>query len=56
MDHKACLSHQIIRATFWTTMPPASFTIPADWVLVPRSKLKNYAVPRLIDRYLEEGP
>lgn len=52
---KHVLSHQLIRATFWAVSPPTGFAVHADWVLVPRAKMKNYALPRLIDRYLGEG-
>ena len=51
---KHVLSHQIIRAIFWQVEMPATFKAPAEWKLVPRIQLFNYAVPRLIERWLEQ--
>jgi A/G-specific adenine glycosylase len=47
------LSHQRIYARFWeieTTKKPKD----KEWIETTMSKLHTYAVPRLIDRYLEE--
>ncbi|MBP6311633.1 MAG: A/G-specific adenine glycosylase [Flavobacteriales bacterium] len=52
---KHVLSHQLIRATFWTAIPPLGFAVTAEWVLVPKAKMTDYAVPRLVERYLGEG-
>lgn len=48
------LSHQIIHAVEWSVALPAGFTPPAEWRLVPWRKVKELAVPRLIERWLEE--
>lgn len=45
--YKHVLSHQIIYAKFWSIELKKPHPL-----LVSRSKMKNYAVPRLIDRYL----
>ncbi|MGV9013787.1 MAG: A/G-specific adenine glycosylase [Flavobacteriales bacterium] len=49
------LSHQIINAIFWTVVPPKSFKPPADWERVALKKLDKLAVPRLIERWLNDG-
>ncbi|MEO8590220.1 MAG: A/G-specific adenine glycosylase [Flavobacteriales bacterium] len=50
---KHVLSHQVIRAVFWKVTPPAGFRGAADWERVPTKKLRDLAVPRLIDRWME---
>ena len=47
------LSHQIIHAIFWSTVPPEKFTPPADWELVSVKNLDTLAVPRLIERWMK---
>ncbi len=49
---KHVLSHQIIHATFWEVAPPKSFKAPKKWKLVPLKKLHEFAVPRLIEKWL----
>jgi A/G-specific adenine glycosylase len=51
---KHVLSHQIIRAVFWEVVAPDDFHFPPNWKLVTYSKLKTLAVPRLIERWVEE--
>ncbi|MCO6483397.1 MAG: A/G-specific adenine glycosylase [Flavobacteriales bacterium] len=46
------LSHQVIRAVFWSVAPPEAFTPQGEWELVPLKKLKASAVPRLIERWI----
>lgn len=47
------LSHQRIEAIFWAVEPAAPIDPPADWLFVPLGELHRYAVPRLMDRYLQ---
>ena len=49
------LSHQIIHAIFWTVIPPKNFKPPTDWEHVALNKLNKLAVPRLIERWLNDG-
>ena len=51
---KHVLSHQIIHAVFWEAAPPKGFKSPADWVPVAPADLERYAVPRLLERWLQE--
>lgn len=51
--YRHVLSHQIIHAVFWTAEPPKTFTPPVEWELVPLKRLEALAVPRLIERWLE---
>lgn len=48
------LSHQVLHATFWSVSPPTSFRPPPEWTLVPADELERYAVPRLVERWLDE--
>ena len=50
---KHVLSHQVIRAVFWKVVPPKGFRADPAWERVPTKKLRELAVPRLIDRWLE---
>lgn len=50
---KHVLSHQVIRAVFWKVDAPKGFCGGAGWERVPLRKLKELAVPRLIERWLE---
>ncbi len=52
---KHVLSHQVIQATFWQVHPPACFQVEKDWVAVKPTALHTYAVPRLIERYVENS-
>ncbi len=47
------LSHQIIHAVFWKTLPPKKFKLPEDWKVIPAAKVAELAVPRLIDRWMK---
>ena len=46
------LSHQRLLARFWAVRPPKNFGIPEEWIQVRDRDLHKYAVPRLLDRYL----
>ncbi|MCC7502023.1 MAG: A/G-specific adenine glycosylase [Flavobacteriales bacterium] len=47
------LSHQVIQARFWNVVDPRRSTMPEGWFLVGPTELKDHAVPRLIERFLE---
>lgn len=50
------LTHQTIFATFvHLEVMGRGFVPPSDWKKVRVSEIKNYPLPRLIDRYLEQG-
>jgi A/G-specific adenine glycosylase len=46
------LSHQTLHAAFYEFTLQKKTSVPSDWKKVSRTILRNYAVPRLIDRYL----
>jgi A/G-specific adenine glycosylase len=48
------LSHQIILARFWEVELSSGASLPEGWVLAERTDLDRYAVPRLIERFLEK--
>lgn len=48
------LSHQVIRAVFWSVTLPKKFTPPEEWELVPLKMLKALAVPRLTERWMND--
>lgn len=51
------LSHQRIQAVFWRVRPGTGWSAPEDWLRTPLAKLKEHAVPRLIERWMEgEAP
>jgi A/G-specific adenine glycosylase len=50
------LSHQRIVAVFWWVLPPAGAQPPAEWLPIPRERLQEFALPRLITRWLEDEP
>ncbi|MBX2971812.1 MAG: A/G-specific adenine glycosylase [Flavobacteriales bacterium] len=52
---KHVLSHQVIHALFWEVQPPKGFKVPKEWIKVSVKELDGYAVPRLMERYLEVG-
>ena len=52
---KHVLSHQVIMATFWQVLPPAGSKAEKDWVAVKPAALHAYAVPRLIEWYVENS-
>jgi len=54
-ERKHILSHQILHARFVElTLINKNFNAPIHWEKVSKTKVKNYALPRLIDRYMEE--
>lgn len=50
---KHVLSHQVIQGTFWNCTPPKKFKHPLEWIHVPLAATDEFALPRLIERYLE---
>lgn len=46
------LSHQVIHAVFWTVTAPPRFTAPVDWEWADGLRMKRWAVPRLIERWI----
>jgi A/G-specific adenine glycosylase len=52
--YKHILSHQRIYASFWEVEVESKVN-DAEWTETAQSKLHEYAVPRLVDRYLEES-
>ena len=54
-ERKHLLSHQRLHARFIKlTILDKNFQKPDQWERVQKIKVKNYAVPKLIDKYLEE--
>lgn len=51
---KHVLSHQVIHARFWPVERFGTGRLPNGWVKVDRAGLRTHAVPRLIDRFLEQ--
>ena len=50
---KHILSHQIIWATFWNISVKAHTEAASTYLTINKEDLEQYAVPRLIERYLE---
>ncbi|MDQ3100976.1 MAG: A/G-specific adenine glycosylase [Bacteroidota bacterium] len=46
------LSHQLIKSIFWKVN--GKLRSQEDWISVPITELDNYALPRLIDRWINE--
>lgn len=53
---KHVLSHQVIQAVFWEVVPPDTWKAPAQWKAVTGARLRKLAVPRLVERWMEELP
>ena len=53
-SYKHVLSHQIIHAKFWEIELHQKPKLAENFYLVPEKNLKKYAVPQLIDNYLED--
>ena len=54
-ERKHILSHQVLHARFIElSIQDKKFRMPDTWEKVNVKKLKNYAVPRLIDKYMQE--
>lgn len=49
------LSHQRLHARFYYFNQAPDFA-SEDWIRIEKSKLQDYPIPRLIDRYLEKYP
>ncbi|MBK9177186.1 MAG: A/G-specific adenine glycosylase [Flavobacteriales bacterium] len=52
---KHVLSHQVINAVFWEVVPPGGFKPPPDWKRIPLARLDSLALPRLLERYVENS-
>lgn len=53
--YKHKLTHQILHCSFYTVKPePDCQPSKPEFIVVPLQKLKNYPVPRVIDRYLND--
>ena len=50
---KHVLSHRVLHATFHDLEGDGPLPIPEGYVLVPFDRLDHYALPRLVERYLE---
>lgn len=48
------LSHQVVHAVFWQVVPPPGFTPPTHWMAVAPAQLAKLAVPRLVERWMDE--
>lgn len=55
--YKHLLSHQTIHARFFRVQILESVPVSANtsWVSIPRENISDYAIPRLIEQYLEES-
>ena len=53
-DHKHLLSHQTIYAKFWLFKSETALPKNSKFKIVSISKIHNYAVPKLIENYLNE--
>lgn len=51
---KHVLSHQVIQAVFWDVAAPSDWKPPANWKPADPARLRKLAVPRLVERWLEE--
>lgn len=56
--YKHILSHQKIYARFWEIECNRSFEklLPESAIIIPKQKVQDYAIPRLIDKYLKDRP
>lgn len=51
---KHLLTHQILEATIMKITVPESFVHPKQWTKIKSEDLHLYAIPRLLDKYLEK--
>ena len=51
---KHILTHRVLYADFWLWQPAERPLLPEDYFWVPESDVDRYAVPRLIEKMLEE--
>lgn len=49
------LSHQVVHAVFWETVPPPGFKPPVHWQAVTTAQVAKLAVPRLVERWMEDA-
>lgn len=52
---KHILSHQIILASFYALTLPATKRLPKEFIRIKKADLKNYALPRLVQKGLEKA-
>lgn len=52
---KHVLSHRVIHADLYEVRIPPSFSVPAEFVSVPATEAKKYAVSRLVQKLLEKA-
>ena len=52
---KHVLSHQHLHTRFWEVSHPRKGRIPKAWVAVAAQDLDNYALPRVLERYLNKA-
>lgn len=51
---KHVLSHRVLHATFYELEVLGELSCPDGYVVVPFSELSHYALPRLVERYMQE--
>jgi A/G-specific adenine glycosylase len=49
------LTHQTIHGQFVQVNVPETITLPSPYLRVPRKSLRNYALPRMLNHFLEEA-
>lgn len=52
---KHVLSHQVIWANFYAVTLPAQKRLPEEFIRIKKDDLKNYALPRLVQKGLEKA-
>ena len=53
---KHVLTHRVLYADFWLWEPDQKPELPTDYLWIKEADIDNYAVPRLIERFLESLP
>ena len=51
---KHVLTHRILLADFYLLEVPEKPSLPPDYIWIKETELDSYAVPRLIDKFLQE--
>ncbi|HMN05058.1 MAG TPA: A/G-specific adenine glycosylase [Flavobacteriales bacterium] len=54
MERRHVLSHQVIHAVFWDVKAPVRAALPETWERIALAKLEGLAVPRVIERWMDE--
>jgi len=52
---KHVLSHQHLHTKFWEVSPPRKGRLPKTWIAVNAQEMDRYALPRVLDRYLNKA-